>query len=162
MQEKGIDERQFRDAIAIAAGLIINPDGTYLNGQVRVVTIDKEVAAKEDTNETVGIAMFFKENLLLVIIIAIVMLSLIGLLLFLLIRKKKNKKNSEGRKNQQNLNENDIQVNEIQGTSTSTGQEFIGEEDEDTLISIKNYFDSLNDDFPYGVETEQEKKKRFT
>lgn len=163
MQEKGIDERQFRDAIAIAAGLIINPDGTYLNGQVRVVTIDKEVAEKEDVNETVGIALFFKENLLLVIIIAIVMLSLIGLLLFLLIRKKKNKDKLEGRKNQQN--ENDIQVNEIQGTSTSTGQGmFVGdEEDEDTLdLQQRTISDStLNDDFPYGVETEQEKKKRL-
>lgn len=152
MDEKGVDADQFRDAIAIAAGLMINPDGTYQNGQISVMTIDKEAeeVVAEVEEEEKG---FADVNLLIVIGIIVGMFIIIALLVFFILRKKK-KKNEDAVSGDENM------------SSSPSKTLYVGDGEDEELRDFHQRTisdSSINSGIPSEEEgTSQEKQLRLS
>lgn len=160
MDEKGIDAAQFRDAIAIAAGLTINQDGTYQNGQVSVMTIDKEAQeiAEDVVEEVEGFANFVQKNLFLVIGLIVGMVIVIVLLVFFLIRKKKKKKNE----NEEQSDGRNVNALSATGQSLYVDDSEHADDSELSDYQQRTISDSTsNSSFLIEKETSQEKQLRL-
>jgi len=95
LMKANVDMNAFRDAIATAAGVQKNPDGTFANGQVSIMQVPFDTtvaeAKTEDTQpESSGV------NWWLMLGIGVpVLLASVGLTIFMMRRRKKKKKTKE-------------------------------------------------------------------
>ncbi|MFD3446005.1 flagellar basal-body MS-ring/collar protein FliF [Microbacteriaceae bacterium 4G12] len=127
--QQNMDVNTFKQAIATAAGLQANPDGTFANGQVNIVTAQ---LGQKDTKPTTKETPSSGINWLLIAGIAVPLLLLIGAGIYFLVRRKKKEEEAFIEDIQEQEPEQELEQEPVESELAATTVEE-EEEDEDYI-----------------------------